>query len=224
LTSVTDDKQLTEDVLARLDATPNDRLRTLMQAVVRHLHGFVSEVQLTEAEWFSGIRFLTAVGEMCDERRQEFILLSDTLGLSSLVDMIAHHERDGATESTVLGPLCRPDAPWRELGGSIVGGGPAGEDLTVRGQVRSTNGLPLAGAVLDIWQTAPNGLYDVQVPEQPAYNLRGRFRAYPRRRISVPHRAPRGRPGARRRSGRHAAGRHRPAPVAGRAHPRHCHR
>jgi catechol 1,2-dioxygenase len=173
----TDEQRLTEEVLARLDATPDDRLRTVMRAAVRHLHGFASEVRLTEAEWSAGIRFLTEVGGMCDDKRQEFILLSDTLGLSSLVDMIAHHERDGATESTVLGPFYRPEAPWRELGASIVDGGPPGEDLTVRGQVRSTDGTPLAGAVLDVWQTAPNGLYDVQDPEQPAYNLRGRFRA-----------------------------------------------
>ena len=175
-----DEAELTGEVTGRLAGTPDPRLREVMTALVRHLHGFATEVRLTEAEWLAGIEFLTAVGHLTDERRQEFILLSDTLGLSSLVDMITHGAGGSeVTESTVLGPFYRPGAPWRVDGESIVLGGPAGEPLLVRGQVRSSSGVPLAGAVVDVWQTAPNGMYDTQDPEQPAGNLRGRFRAGP---------------------------------------------
>jgi protocatechuate 3,4-dioxygenase beta subunit len=168
---------LTAEVLRRLEATPDPRLREVMLALVRHLHGFARQVRLTEAEWLAGIRFLTAVGEITDERRQEFILLSDTLGLSSLVDLITHGGGpEEVTESTVLGPFYLPGAPWRESGDSIVLGGPPGEPLVVSGQVRSSTGRPLPDAVVDVWQTAPNGRYDVQDPEQPPGNLRGRFR------------------------------------------------
>lgn len=170
------EKNLTEEVLARLDTTPNPRLKEIMQAAVRHLHEFAREVRLTEAEWMIGVEFLTATGQMCDEVRQEFILLSDTLGLSSLVDMITHGAGGAVTESTVLGPFYIPDAPWREFDGSIVDGGPPGEEVLVHGQVRSTDGTPLASAVLDVWHTAPNGLYDVQDTDQPRGNLRGKFR------------------------------------------------
>ena len=167
---------LTAQVLQRLDATPDPRLREVMLALVRHLHAFASQVRLTEAEWMAGIRFLTATGHITDDVRQEFILLSDTLGLSSLVDLITHGSGAEVTESTVLGPFYLPDAPWREAGGSIVLAGPAGEPAVVSGQVRSADGSPLPGAVLDVWQAAPNGRYDVQDPQQPRGNLRGRFR------------------------------------------------
>jgi len=172
------ESELTAEVLRRLAATPDPRLREVMQALLRHLHGFAREVRLTEDEWMAGIRFLTAIGHITDERRQEFILLSDTLGLSSLVDMITHGtDQSEVTESTVLGPFYVPDAPWREPGESTAIGGPPGEPVLVRGQVRSAAGDPLPDAVLDVWQAAPNGRYDVQDPEQPAGNLRGRFRA-----------------------------------------------
>jgi catechol 1,2-dioxygenase len=165
---------LTAEVVGRLAATPDPRLREVMTALVRHLHAFAREVRLTESEWLAGIRFLTATGQLCDERRQEFILLSDTLALSSLVDAIAHADSAEATESTILGPFYRSGAPRREYGESIalVSGG---EPVVVSGTVRSLDGTPLPGAVLDIWQTAPNGLYDVQDPDQPQWNLRGRF-------------------------------------------------
>jgi catechol 1,2-dioxygenase len=169
------ESELTTAVLARLDATPDARLREIMQTLVQHIHEFAVQVRLTDAEWMAGIQFLTATGQKCDDVRQEFILLSDTLGVSSLVDMITHGAGDEATESTVLGPFYVPDAPWREFGASIVDGGPAGEPTTVSGQVRSSGGTPLASATLDVWQTAPNGLYDIQDPNQPKFNLRGRF-------------------------------------------------
>ncbi len=176
LTGPVTEDELTAKVVARLDTTPDPRLREVVQAAVRHLHAFAREVGLTEAEWLAGIQFLTAVGQMSDDRRQEFILLSDTLGLSSLVDIVAHGADEHATESTILGPFYVPGAPWRELGDSIAESDDAGAPTQVTGSVRSVDGSPLRGAVLDIWQTASNGLYAVQDDAQPDGNLRGRFR------------------------------------------------
>lgn len=172
----TTEDELSAQVLDRLAGTPDPRLRAVLSALVRHLHAFATEVRLTEEEWLAGLRFLTATGQMCDAQRQEFILLSDTLGLSSLVEMISHGGGDGATESTILGPFYVPDAPSRAYGESIVDDESAGEPLRVSGVVRSAGGGPVAGAVVDVWQTASNGLYDVQDPAQPPYNMRGRFR------------------------------------------------
>ena len=168
-------EDLTAEVVRRLDQTPDPRLREVMRALVRHLHAFAREVNLTDEEWLAGIRFLTAVGHMCDAERQEFILLSDTLGLSMLVDEINHGAGGAVTESTVLGPFYVADAPVREYGESIVLKDD-GEPAVVSGVVRGADGKPISGAVLDIWQTASNRLYDVQDPGQPQYNLRGRFR------------------------------------------------
>ncbi|MGH8823884.1 MAG: intradiol ring-cleavage dioxygenase [Jiangellaceae bacterium] len=169
--------QLTAEVVARLDTTRDPRLREIVQAAVRHLHAFAREVGLSESEWLAGIGFLTAVGQMCDDKRQEFILLSDTLGLSSLVDIVAHGADEHATESTILGPFYLSGAPWREYGDTIVESDDDGGPTLVTGRVRSVDGSPLRGAVLDVWQTATNGLYAVQEDAQPAGNLRGRFRA-----------------------------------------------
>jgi protocatechuate 3,4-dioxygenase beta subunit len=169
-------EDLTAEVLRRLDSTPDPRLREIMQALVRHLHAFTREVALTDEEWLAGVKFLTATGQMCDDKRQEFILLSDTLGLSMLVDEINHGGGEAATESTVLGPFYVAGAPLREYGESIV----LADDSTravVSGVIRGTDGKPIPGALLDVWQTASNGLYDVQDPSQPPYNLRGRFHA-----------------------------------------------
>jgi len=168
--------ELTAEVVARLETTPDPRLREITQAAVRHLHAFAREVRLTEAEWLAGIGFLTAVGHMCDDKRQEFILLSDTLGLSSLVDIVAHRADEHATESTILGPFYFPGAPWREFGDTIAESDDGAPTL-VTGFVRSVDGTALGGAVLDIWQTASNGLYAVQEDAQPTGNMRGRFRA-----------------------------------------------
>ena len=170
--------ELTAEVLSRLEGTPDPRLREIVQAAVRHLHAFAREVRLTDAEWLVGIQFLTAVGQMCDDKRQECILLSDTLGLSSLVDLITHGADEQATESTILGPFYSTGAPWREAGASIAEDDP-GDPTLVSGTVRSTDGTPLPGAVLDIWQTSSNGMYAVQDNDQPEGNLRGRFRSGP---------------------------------------------
>ena len=169
--------ELTREVRDRVAGAPDPRLRELLDAAVRHLHDFAREVGLAPQEWMAGIQFLTAVGHMSDEQRQEFILLSDTLGVSSLVETITHPAAGVATEATVLGPFYVPDAPWRAPGDSIAILDPAGTPSAVRGRVCGPDGAGLAGAVLDVWQCASNGMYDVQDPTQPRGNMRGRFRA-----------------------------------------------
>lgn len=181
------EEQLTDEVVARLEATPDPRLREVMQALVRHLHAFAREVRLTDAEWLAGIRFLTATGHITDEVRQEFILLSDTLGLSSLVDMINHADVDSrATEPTILGPFYVPGSPWREFGASMVEYDDGGEAAVLRGVVTDEHGIPIAGAVIDAWQNAATGFYAVQQPdEQPSTNPRGRYRSDERGRYEI---------------------------------------
>jgi protocatechuate 3,4-dioxygenase beta subunit len=163
--------------LAQVEASfaGDDRLAEIMRAAVRHLHAFAEEVGLARDEWFTGIRFLTEVGKMCDDRRQEFILLSDTLGLSMLVEMLDDDGDEAVTEPTVFGPFHVDGAPERDLGSSIVEVDLGGDPLVMRGTVRDTSGTLIEGARLDVWQTAPNGLYDVQDEGQPAMNLRGVF-------------------------------------------------
>jgi len=170
---------LTQTVLARLQATPDPRLREIMASLTRYLHGFVADVRLTQDEWLAAIRFLTATGQISDERRQEFILLSDTLGVSMLVDLLAGPSGRGAaglaTESTVLGPFYVPDSPERDYGSSIVERA-SGEPAWVTGRVTDVDGNPIAGATLDVWQNADDMLYAVQNPDSPPDNLRGLFR------------------------------------------------
>jgi catechol 1,2-dioxygenase len=178
-----DEAELTGEVFKQIAATPDPRLRDVMLALVRHLHAFAREVRLTGDEWMAAIQFLTATGQMCNERRQEFILLSDTLGLSALVETIAQHD-DGSgagspvTEATILGPFYVPDSPWREAGESMATWSETtGQPAVLSGRVLSTEGTPLGGAVLDLWQTDGNGSYAVQQPGvQPPDNLRGRYR------------------------------------------------
>ncbi len=175
---VTED-DLTSQVVDRLGATPDPRLREVTSALVRHLHAFTSEVRLTETEWWAGIRFLTATGQICDDARQEFILLSDTLGLSSLVDLVNHSDVGSlATEPTILGPFYVPDSPERGFGESMVEYDDGGEPALVRGTVRDETGEPVPGAALDVWQNAATGFYAVQQPEvQGPTNLRGIYRS-----------------------------------------------
>lgn len=170
---------LTDEVASRLQATPDPRLREVMVALVRHLHAFAREVRLTDEEWFSAIRFLTATGQICDDVRQEFILLSDTLGLSSLVDLINHSDVDSlATEPTILGPFYVPGSPQREFGASMVEYDDGGEPAVLRGTVRDENGEPIRGAMVDVWQNSATGFYAVQQPDvQGATNLRGVYTA-----------------------------------------------
>jgi len=169
---------LTAEVLRRLEATPDPRLREIMQAAVKHLHAFAKEVRLTNEEWWAGIQFLTATGQKCDDVRHEFILLSDTLGFSSLLDIINNsHVEDMVTENTILGPFYVPNSPERAFGESMVEYDCGGEPSIVRGRVLDTEGNPIEGAVLDVWQNAANMFYAVQQPDvQPATNLRGIYR------------------------------------------------
>lgn len=167
---------LTQAVLERTAPGTEPRLRRIVEALVRHLHDFVREVELTEAEWFEAIRFLTATGQLCDDSRQEFILLSDTLGVSMLVDAINHRRPRQATANTVLGPFHVEGSPLRPLGYDIAAGVRGGAPTFVSGRVLDVEGRPLAGAELDVWQVRPDRLYDVQDPESPSLQLRARFR------------------------------------------------
>ena len=168
------DRELTEAVLARIAGSDDARLKQVMSSLMRHLHAFVRGVELTPEEWSTAIRFLTETGQRCDGRRQEFILLSDTLGVSMLVDWINHRKEEGATESTVLGPFFLEDAPELPFGADIAPG-TEGEPTIVSGRVLSQDGQPIAGALLDVWQAGPNGRYDMQEPD-PKMNLRARLR------------------------------------------------
>jgi protocatechuate 3,4-dioxygenase beta subunit len=148
-----------------------------MTSLVKHLHAFAREVELTEEEWFEGIKFLTATGKMCDDKRQEFILLSDVLGLSMMVVALNHKTPPGATEATVLGPFFAHGAPEFESGADLRRGATLkGEDTYVTGRVLSMDGKPIPNATLDIWQAKADGIYDVQDPKAE-FELRGRVRA-----------------------------------------------
>jgi catechol 1,2-dioxygenase len=164
-------------VVESFAATADPRLRELLSSLVRHLHAFVRETEPTIAEWERAIEFLTATGHKCDHERQEFILLSDVLGISMLVETINNRKTAGATESTVLGPFHMVASPRRALGDTIdlVGTGP---QCVLAGRVLSADGTPLPGAELDVWQANDQGFYDVQQPDvQPPGNGRGLFTA-----------------------------------------------
>ncbi len=166
---------ITATVLASFADCPDPRLRELMQALVRHLHGFAVEVGLSEDEWRELIGELTAAGHITDDRRQEFILFSDALGLSMLVDALAHQLPAGATESTVLGPFYVPGSPRRQYGESMLAETTDGIPAWVHGRVLNVGGAPIAGAELDVWQNGADRLYTVQRPEAPEDHLRGRY-------------------------------------------------
>ena len=170
-----DETSITDAVLERLAATPDPRMRQVAQSLVRHLHAFVRDVEPSFEEWQAAIGFLTRTGQMCDDKRQEFILLSDTLGVSMLVDAINHRLPEGATPTTVLGPFYVEDAPELPLGAEVAQA-MKGERLHVSGQVTSAGGGPIAGAILDIWHSDEDGFYDVQRPAEENASLRARFR------------------------------------------------
>jgi protocatechuate 3,4-dioxygenase beta subunit len=166
-----------EVVAASFDGTPDPRLKRVLGSLVRHLHAFVKDVELTEDEWGAAVDFLTRTGQKCDDVRQEFILLSDVLGVSMLVETINHRTGGTSTESTVLGPFHVAESPARRLGDIIALDG-KGAPCLVSGRVTGPDGEPLAGATVDVWQANEDGFYDVQQPEaQPAGNLRGLFTA-----------------------------------------------
>ncbi len=164
--------ELTDDVLTAFGGASDARLRELLNALISHLHAFATQTRLTQQEWMAGLLFLTATGQKCDAQRQEFVLLSDVLGLSSLVDVI--NAEAGATESTVLGPFYVAGAPARAMG-EHIGRPEDGDPTLVRGRVTDLAGQPLDGATLDVWQSNCHGLYDTQDPDQPPFNLRGIF-------------------------------------------------
>jgi hydroxyquinol 1,2-dioxygenase len=168
------EETLTAEVLRRIEGTPDPRLKQVMTSMVKHLHAFVREVRPTQEEWFEGIKFLTETGHWCDDKRQEFILMSDTLGVSMLVDFINYGKEGDETESTVLGPFFVEGAPELPMGASIVKPGTVGEPCMASGNVRGMDGKPIAGAIIDVWQGAGDGFYDVQTSS--GMNLRARFR------------------------------------------------
>lgn len=145
-----------------------------MTSLVRHLHDFIRDAEPTFDEWLAGINFLTRTGHMSTDKRQEFILLSDTLGVSMLVDAINHRNRDGATETTVLGPFYVEGAPEMPLGANVTGG-LKGEPLFAEGIVCSPDGQPLLNAAVDVWQSDADGFYDVQYADRTEAGLRGRL-------------------------------------------------
>jgi len=167
----------TKSVMKRWEDIPDPRLREVMQSAIKHLHAFVSEVKPTGAEWFKAIQFLTAIGHKCDDKRQEFILASDVMGVSMLVDDINNRRVDGATPSTVEGPFHIPNAPEVADGGDMAKGAP-GIACFVTGKVRGLSGEPIGGAILDLWQTDGEGLYEEQRRTAEPW-MRGIYRTKP---------------------------------------------
>jgi len=176
-----DKNTITDVALAQMSSTPDPRLKEIISALVRHLHAFAREVDLTPEEWLEGIKFLTAVGQTCTPYRQEFILLSDTLGLSSLINTL--HDRraadpsaDSGTRTSLLGPFYRQDSPPRKLGDSIANR-TDGPQICIYGRVLNTAGEGIPGGTVQIWQTDDNGVYDLQRQDPCLMDLRATFHA-----------------------------------------------
>ncbi|MFD7874527.1 maleylacetate reductase and hydroxyquinol 1,2-dioxygenase domain-containing protein [Streptomyces sp. NPDC059766] len=167
--------RLTERVVASFEQASDPRVRTLLSDLVRHLHTFVAANDVTEDEWQYAIDFLTRTGQMCSPTRQEFVLLSDTLGVSSAVDLLTNSRTPDTTPSAVLGPFYVEGPPETAGGGDISAGLP-GVPLWVDARVTDTDGKPVQGAVVDVWQSNADGFYDVQLPELEGPVLRGRLR------------------------------------------------
>ena len=163
---------ITESVLERLANTPDPRLKEIMLSLVRHLHGFAREVKLTEAEWLKGIEFLTQTGHITNAQRQEFILLSDVLGLSMLTVVMNNDKPDACTQATVLGPFHVEDAPHYKLGDDVANGA-KGQPCQVQGSVKGVQGEAVAHARIEVWQSDEKGLYDVQYADRSQHQARG---------------------------------------------------
>jgi hydroxyquinol 1,2-dioxygenase len=168
------EENITDLAVERWRTARDPRLAEIMGALVRHLHEFAREVDLTEEEWMAGIQWLTATGQACDDKRQEFILASDVLGLSMLVVQLNHRFEDAATPATVLGPFHIAGSPSMPYGGDMSDGVP-GRPLFIAGRVTSVDGEPVAGAVLDVWQADEEGLYESQIAEVDEARLRATF-------------------------------------------------
>jgi catechol 1,2-dioxygenase len=181
-------ERFTDTVINAMGPNTSPRVREVMTALTRHMHDFAREVNLTTAEYLAACDFVVRIGKMSDERRNEAILASDIFGLESLVDFLDQGAAAGATpaataeasditSSAILGPFWREDAPVYPSGASIIQGGVEGGEMAlVQGRVLSIDGQPIEGAIVNVWETAPNGLYEQQDPNQPDYNLRGAFR------------------------------------------------
>jgi hydroxyquinol 1,2-dioxygenase len=167
-----DENTITSETLGRIANTPNPRLKLIMESLIRHLHDFARETQLTEEEWFAGIQFLTDAGNITDEKRQEFILLSDTLGLSMLIICQNNRKPRGCTEATVFGPFHVAGAPEYPLGADIANGA-LGEPCYVRASIKGLDGEPVANAKVEVWQADADGFYDIQYAENHAHRGRG---------------------------------------------------
>lgn len=167
---------LTDAVREAMAATPDARLRSAMDALVRHLHAFVREVRPTEQEWEAGIAFLTGLGQATNDTHNETILAADVLGISSLVGALNDCTVESQTASALLGPFWRKGVPDLPLGATIAGAGTPGRPVHVSGQVTTPDGSPVAGALVDVWQADPRGMYDNQIPDLTTMNLRGQFR------------------------------------------------
>jgi hydroxyquinol 1,2-dioxygenase len=159
------EQQLVDTVVASFDKAGDPRLKHLMQALTRHLHNFLREVRLTEDEWNAAIEFLTAAGHITDDKRQEFILLSDVLGATMQTIAVNNQAYKGATEATIFGPFFTEDAPEIPIGGDIAGGA-AGQPCWVEGTVTDTEGSPVPGARIEVWEADEDGFYDVQYTDQ----------------------------------------------------------
>jgi hydroxyquinol 1,2-dioxygenase len=171
------EKNLTDVVLERWKNIPDARLKQIMQSFIAHLHGFVRDVEPTEAEWAAAIDFITRLGQKSDDKRQEVILFSDVMGVSMLVDSINHRLDSGATPTTVEGPFHIPNSPEVAHGGDMAKGAP-GIPCFVSGTVRDLDGRPVAGATLDLWQTDGEGLYEAQRDVTEPW-MRGLYRSKP---------------------------------------------
>jgi len=167
---------ITQNVLAMNANCENERMKFVFQSLITHLHDFVRETALTTDEWMASIKFLTETGKMCTDLRQEFILLSDTLGVSTLVDSLNNAKPPGATESSVLGPFFTEDAHDINAGESIASEG-KGDYLYVEGHVTDIQGKPIPNAIIDTWETDGHGLYDTQYDDRPEPDCRGRLRS-----------------------------------------------
>ncbi len=171
-----DENTITEAAIDQMASTPNPRLKQIMEGLVHHLHDWAREVDLTPEEWLEGIKFLTAVGQKCDQYRQEFILLSDTLGMSSLINAL--HDRratEKGTQSSLLGPFYRQDSPHMNLGDSIVKEPGPGKEVVLYGKVLDAAGNGIPGASVEIWQPDETGNYDLQLHDPSEMDLRGHF-------------------------------------------------
>ena len=169
------ERKLTGEVLHSIRSTKSPRLKQVMTSFIKHMHAFIRDAKPTQDEWFAGVQFLAETGHWCSGKRQEFILMSDTLGVSMLVDALNYKASAGTTESTVLGPFHREHAPEYPLGANISKNASDGEPCVVTGTVKDEKGKPIAGATLDVWQAGVDGLYDSQKGD--AMNMRGIFHA-----------------------------------------------